>query len=252
MPSKKKARGRQHRAKKEATRTAELRSMWEPTVLRGNPGVVTVPCEHTLALPPIIPQESPAVSFMNCLAGEGFFSGNLPVDFCIETALRFPEVRGSESERSLAIGLLLRFVRNVIVRESLVEGENWFHNRAKNEEAICSAIGALEIYGKNYDEFEVNWRTNKIWRKFAGGNRRDVVKFVAKRLPCTCLKELHRAAREKVAKIGLALVVTKGFQCQSCLSARVASTPTTVPGRVRGTTGLSTRKAVKRIWKSQN
>jgi len=104
-----------------------------------------------------------------------------------------------------------------------MEGENWFHNRAKNEVAICSAIGALEIYGKNYDEFEVNWRTNKIWRKFAGGNRRDVVKFVAKRLPCTCLKELHRAAREKVAKVGICcgchekFPISELYVCTGCM-----------------------------------
>jgi len=93
----------------------------------------------------------------------------------------------------------------------LVEGENWFHNHAQKEEAICSVIGELELYGANYNTYEVNWRTNKIWREFVGGNRRDVVKFVAKRLPCTCLKELHRAAREKVAKIGACIGCHKRF-----------------------------------------
>jgi len=39
--------------------------------------------------------------------------------------------------------------------------------------------------------------------RLASGNRRDVMKFVAKRLPCTCMKDLHSAARKKLAKVAI-------------------------------------------------
>ena len=145
MPSRKKARGRQNRAKKEATRTVEQRSLWEPTVLRGNPGVVTVPCEHTLTAPPQIPPEGPAVSFMNHIAGLGFF--NKATLFRIEPlmktcfdavlSLRLPGVRKEDKERSLVIDLLLRFVRNSFVRDARIEGEKWYYQYHENEAAIC-------------------------------------------------------------------------------------------------------------------
>ena len=99
MPSRKKERGRQNRAKKEATRTANQRSQWETIILRNisatSSGDATSSfCEHMLAVPPRIPQEGTAVSFMNCIAGEGFFdkatrfpSGSLKC--CIRLVARF-------------------------------------------------------------------------------------------------------------------------------------------------------------------
>ena len=225
MPSRKKARGRQNRAKKEATRTADLRTLWadtrtlwEPMVLRSN-RLGTAPCEHMLTSPPQIPQESHAVSFMNCLTGKGFFDNQAtpifrhPRELNYRVLRYFPEVRKEESERSLAIDLLLRFVRNVLVRDSRIEGATWFHNQiTQNEAAICCMIHVLELFGEYSDLYVVERRAIKMDNKLIFGNRRDIVKFVAKRLPCSCLKELHHAARMKVAK------VNKCFGCQKqCL-----------------------------------
>ena len=59
--------------------------------------------------------------------------------------------------------------------------------------------------------------------KLVGGNRRDVVKSVAKRLPCTCLKKLHRTMRMKVAKVGACFCCDKRFPrsqlrvCTGCM-----------------------------------
>ena len=210
MPSGKKARGRQNRAKKEATLTAAQRSQWEPTILRNNDAsnnVAASSCEHTLAVLPRIPQVSPAVSFMNCLANEGFFdkatrfTGDSVV-LCFQSLWCFPDVRDKESERSLATNLLLRYVRNVLVHDSAIEGENWFHDRAQNQVVICIMVNLLELFGTYSDWNVVEMRAIRMNNKLAGGNRRDLVKFVAKRLPCTCLKKLHSAVREKVAKRG--------------------------------------------------
>ena len=198
MPSRKKARGRQKRAKKEATRTVEQRSLWEPTVVAAGG---TVPCEHMLAVLPRIPPEGPAISLMNCLAGEGFFNKATrytgTTELCFRLAVRFPEVREEDNERALAIDLLLAFVH-----DSAVEGESWFHKSHYNQVAICCMIYLLELLGTYSDLSVVRRRAAKTGNNLIDGNRRDIVKFVAKRLPCTCLKELHHAVRKKVAKVG--------------------------------------------------
>ena len=205
MPSGKKARGRKKRANKEAT---HQRSQWEPIILRDSGAKNSVnSCEHMMVALPKIPQVGPTISFMNCLSGEGFFdratvfTGN-PIQLCFRPLSRFPGVVEKENERTLAIDLLLRFVRNVFVHDSVVEEEKWFQELRHNEAMICTMINLLEIYGTCSDWDVVRGRARETSCKLAGGNRRDAVKFVAKRLPCTCLKKLHRATRKKVAKMG--------------------------------------------------
>ena len=232
MPSGKKARGRKNRAKKEAILTAHLRMMWEPRLLRDSGGAknaATSSCEHMIAILPRIPRDGPAVSFMNCLAGEAFFdrakyhAGN-PVEYFFSSAVRcFPEVREEESERSLAINLLLHFVRNVFVHDAGVKGENWFHQRHQNEVAICIMVSVLELCGTYSDMSVARRRASKMSNKLVFGNHRDVVKFVAKRLPCTCLKKLHSVARKKFAKMGKCWCCRKRFPrsqlhvCTGCM-----------------------------------
>ena len=115
MPSRKKERGRQNRAKKETVRIADLRSH----KLDAIPS-----CEHRVVVLRI-PQEGPAVSFMNHIAGVGFFSKATifpnapPMKTCFSSlSLGFPGVRKEDNERALAIDLLLRFVRNAFVHDS--------------------------------------------------------------------------------------------------------------------------------------
>ena len=208
MPSRKKARGRQNRARKEA---AHQRSQWEPTILR-NDGVKNSAdsCEHLALCPTRIPQDGPVVSFMNCLAVEGFFDkaacfpGDL-VLLCIQPLLRFPRVQEEASQRSLATNLLLRFIRNTFVHDAGAEGEKWFQGYRSNETVIFCMINLLEIR-ETYSDWEVvKRRSSRMSNRVAGGNRRDAVKYVAKRLPCTCLKELHSAARKKLNKVGLCI-----------------------------------------------
>jgi len=213
MPSGKKARGRKNRAKKEATLTAAQRALWEQTILRNSGGAsnngTASSCEHALAVLPRIPQEGPAVSFMNLLARQGLFdkatrfTGVNPAKFCFEAVTRFfPEVWKEESERTLVTNLLLRFIRNVFLHASAIDGDDWFHQHPLNEVAICCMINALEICGTYSEKCVVERRAAKINHKLAHGNRRDTVKFVAKRLPCACLKKLHSATRRQLGKIG--------------------------------------------------
>ena len=145
------------------------------------------------------------------------------MNFVFQAVTRFPKVREEESERSLAIDLLLRFIRNVFVHDSAIEGENWFDQRQLNEAAICTTINALELLGTYSDKFVVERRAYKTENRLVAGNRRDTVKFVVKRLPCACLKRLHSAARKKLAKLGLCFGCEKQFPrsqlhvCTGCM-----------------------------------
>ena len=211
---------------------------WEPIILRDNSGAKNATsCEHMLAVLPRIPREGPAVSFMNYLAGEGFFdrakclTGVDPMKLCFKPLSRFPVVAEKESERSMAIDLLLRFIRNVFVHGAAVEGEKWYHYRAHNEVVICIMINMLDIHRTYSDWNVVKRRAAKINNRLAGGNRRDLLKFVAKRLPCTCLKKLHSAARKKVEKVGICHGCTKRFPvsqlyvCTGCMLAAEYCSP---------------------------
>ena len=147
MPSRKKARGRQNRAKKEAYLTAKQRTQWEPTLLVSgvNDNAAASSCEHTLAVRPRIPQEGLAVSFVNCLAGEGFFdktarfhNQSLAMTCLDSVTLHFPGVQEEDNERALAIDLLLRFVRNVLVHEAALVGDDCFTSASQTRWQFAS------------------------------------------------------------------------------------------------------------------
>ena len=208
-----------------------MRSLWEPTILRDNSArnnATTASCERLMAVLPVIPRDGPVVSFMNSLAGEGYFNNatnfnGSVVGLNFQLLSCYPMVLGDDSERSLAMNLLLQFLRNALLYDSNLEGEDWFHCRIQNEVMICSMIDLLELSG-TYSDFNLaKLRACKVARKLIGGNRRDVVKFVAKRLPCNCLKKLHRDTRKKVAKEGMCDWCGKQFlrsqlyMCTGCI-----------------------------------
>ncbi|EJK46597.1 hypothetical protein THAOC_34730 [Thalassiosira oceanica] len=235
MPSGKKARGRKNRAKK----TADQREQWEPTIVLRDNGAsnstADSSCKHLLAVLPPIPRAGPVVSLMNHMAGEGYFdrtksfAGVRPADVLMRSLRYFLKVQEEESERSLAINLLLRFVRNVFVHDSSVEGEKWFHQCPFNEGLVCAMIKMLELLETCSDGTALAFRAHSINMKFAGGNRRDVVKFVAKRLPCTCLKKLRNATRKTLEKVGMCCNCLRYFRrsdlyvCTGCNIAEYCS-----------------------------
>ena len=232
MPRGKKARGRKNRAKMQATRTADFRSHWEPLILLDSSNSASS-CEHVLAVLPRIPKDGPAVCFMNHLASKGFFqkatpvAGN-PMALTFGALSCFPDL-DDDCERSLATNMLLRYVRNALLSHFKLEGEGWSHQHHKNVAIICSIVGSLEIWGTYSDHTVIELRTANISNRLICGNCRDTVKFVAKRLQCTCLKKLHNAMRKKVAKVGLCFGCQTQFPrselyvCTGCMYAEYCS-----------------------------
>lgn len=96
-----------------------------------------------------IPQYGPAVSLMNHIAGKVYFgratrfTGN-PLGFCFQSLGDLPGVLPEKNEQSLAINLLLRFLRNAFVHCSMIGWESWFQQYHNNEVVICCMIKVLE------------------------------------------------------------------------------------------------------------
>ena len=105
------------------------------------------------------------------------------------TLARFPEVREEESERrSRAMDLLLlRFVRNVFLNDSAIDGENWFQDRSQNEVVICIMVNVLELLGTYCDAFAVK-RKECYYQdeQQVGGWRRSHCHHTAITLPSHC------------------------------------------------------------------
>ena len=165
---------------------------------------------------------------MNHIADEGFFNWATrfshvdPMNLCFLALSKFPEVENDKSERSLAMDLLLRFIRNTFLHDSVIL-EKWYQQYPDNEAMICTMINLLELCGTFSDCNVVRRRAYKMSSRLWSGNRRDTVKFVAKRLPCTCLKKLHSAARKKLEKVGSCFGCNKQFPrsqlyvCTGCM-----------------------------------
>ncbi|EJK58613.1 hypothetical protein THAOC_21250 [Thalassiosira oceanica] len=199
MPSKKKARGRKNRAKKEATRTADLRSQWEPTILA-----------RTTDWTSFHPANTNMSSSAYKSRGRARPGGR----------------RRTRSGDGPAAAIPSQCIRPRLCQGG---GALVLYQRTRNEPAICCMIYLLELLGAYSALAVVARRAAKMGNKLVFGNRRDVVKFVAKRLPCTCLKELHRAARKKVGKVGRCSGCKKRFPrsvlsvCTGCMMVEYCS-----------------------------
>ena len=85
----------------------------------------------------------------------------------------------------------------------------------------------LEVSGK-YSDFEVvKRRAVKMGNRLVNGNRRDVLKLVAKRLPCTCLKKLYSATRTKLGA------------CHGCLMSPPLNRSQELPKRHKDATNIT-------------
>ena len=112
---------------------------------------------------------------------------------------------------------------------STTQGDNWLQQYPGNEVMICCLVNTLELLGTYSDMTVVERRAVKTNNKLWCGNRRDTVKFVLKRLPCTCLKKLHSVTRMKFAKMGVCNGCLKSYTrsqlrvCTGCMVAEYCS-----------------------------
>ena len=189
MPSRKRNKGKERRAKRE-----EAKGAWWRGLAIGGCCESEASCGHGCIA---IPSPGHAVSvFMNTYntAHDGaisFFTG-------LENTFKC-DVWNSAQHRQMAIDILLSMGTNIILTGNgngggcLVEGRG-----------IALAILLLDCYdGESSFEHLQDVTRMKLLRSMPRGcNEREVLKFFSKRLTCSCLKEKYKEARKILPKFG--------------------------------------------------
>ena len=204
MPSRKRNKGRERKAKKaEAIENVieKLRSEWmgwargEFNGEREDNTQVPIQCNHVCDL--MIPDDNhPVISFMDA------FYINMRNRMGVEYNLRCTfqtqqQVWNNGDYRKLARDLMLVMGTNTVLSRNAI-------GMAKH---LACAITTLENYdGSGEIDSTINSRVvSKKARDLLRGsdNMRDVLKFYRKRVPCSCLRDMHLEARKILPKLGV-------------------------------------------------
>ena len=201
MRSRKKNKGKERRAKKEAAENQTC--LWRRWALGYAPGRETKIeplCSHgCVALPP----PGHAVSrFMN----DAFVAWkNHRMMATKDTFLEHNEVWKDDDHRRMAIDVLLSVGTNLMLSD--VNNDDY-----EMQKIMAGDIGFVSLMLECYDgrgDFvhAAHSAAAQGGTVLASGNARDVLKFYSKRLPCSCLRGKYKQARETLPKMG---------ECQHC------------------------------------
>lgn len=187
MPSRKRNKGKERKAKKEAAKSEAIWRGWAlPSAARCNHVVVaTIP-----------PPEHAIYNFLRALNECAF-------QYAVFSATTFnmhPEVWNNVEHRQTAIGILLRMGADIFLNSGVDEDEY------KEERGIAQTILLLDCYDGQSDFGSAACRAavkGKVL--FHGSGERDILKFYSKRLSCSCLTEKYKKARKTLPKLGVCL-----------------------------------------------
>ena len=166
MPSRKRNKGKERRAKKEAKAARQI-PWWRDWAIGDSES--DGGCSHgCVALPP---RDHAA-------------------------AKKHPEAWNDAEYRQMTIDILLSVGTNTILHGT----------RPDNKYQTARGIGEAALLLECYDSDFVGAHSVAIMKEHLslprGCGERDVLKFFSKRLPCSCLKEKHKEARKTLSKFG--------------------------------------------------
>ena len=189
MPSRKRNKGKERKAKKEAGKGA----WWRLWTIESK----TVACNHGGEVPP---HDHTVYRFMNTIDEE--WKNNSLVAAMRNSFSKHPEVWNNDEHRQMTIGILLRMGTNMMLHRA---NEDKYKFQVSLVVTIAQAILLLECYGdKGNFEDAYNLADMKVHRSLPGhSGERDALKFYSKRLACTCLKEKYKLARRTLPKLGM-------------------------------------------------
>ena len=207
MPSRKRNKGKERKAKKveleveriESVR-AVIRSKWQGHVRREHMiNGQSVECNHGLDL--TIPDDinHPVINFIDALVvywvHNLHYHNNMNVGkYLQDTYTTHPQLWGNESYREMAVNIFIAIGTNFMLC-----------NQRPQDEA--KAIVALENYDGSSGGFGGSVLYNRVaatkMRDIHSGTKRDVLKFFRKRTSCSCLKDMHLEARKTLPKTGV-------------------------------------------------
>lgn len=192
MPSRKRNKGKERRAKKEA-RSGEWWRHW--TI--GDRAESDVGCNHGC----VVPSRDHTVSrFMNTLDEELTRYRNDILTAMRNTFSKHSEVWNNAELRHMTSSVLLCIGTNLMLQKNPANGDKPIRWGV----TIAQAILLLECYGDrgNFED-AYNLADMKVHRSLPGHyGERDVLKFYSKRLACSCLNEKYKLARRTLPKLG--------------------------------------------------
>ena len=197
MPSRKRNKGKDRKAKKAENERIIVRSQWMEYLHWEE-------CDHGCTLLSNN-QDHPALAFFDTFMGMGR-------TWMDAIKLQKQQICHNQENRKQAIKLLVRVGTNFLKRFDLFR-----HNADDQESKSVWAITNLILFLENYDgsidldvfvknpSFDTNHRAATKLRDIdmSGSSKlRDILKFYRKRTSCSCLKEMHLTARKTLPKVG--------------------------------------------------
>lgn len=195
MPSRKRNKGKERKAKKEETKRKEVHKAWQGWA-RGEIYQKKISCDHGCT-GILSSNDHPVSKFM-----DDFFMtiqayreqqqsrGNEMKDFFQAHS----QLCDNDNDRNLAANFLITIaVNNLLCKD----GEN--ENDLGLTSNIAKAVVILENYTGDLDE---TFFTRDVLKANLLYRRRDLLKFFRKRISCKCLKDMHLQARETLPKLG--------------------------------------------------
>lgn len=193
--SRKKSKGKDRKAKKEADKVEaerlRARTIWLKWA-KGDLVGKTIACKHVSGNEI---ETSTSNNHPVCLLMDTVFCGTRSMSDVIDL---HPQVWNNECYRKMAVCILIRVGTNML----LSENDAGFH--------LARVIVVIELYDGNPSSVTaINSReTQSKMRDLSIGSasiRRDALKFYSKRVQCSCLKSMHQTARETIPKIGICM-----------------------------------------------
>ena len=192
MPSRKRNKGKERRAKKELMAGVWWRS-WASGDCNGN----KADCNHgCLALPP---PEHAVSKLMNTF--EETLKRQTHCIVATETAFRMhPKLLKDDEHRQMALSVFLSLGTNQILHKEYGNDEG----RQRLVWEISLAISILDCYDGRGSDFVYAAQCAQANHPVLANNcgTRDVLKYYSKSLPCSCLKETYKQARKTCPKMG--------------------------------------------------
>ena len=198
MPSRKRNKGKDRKAKKEAERAESERLRWQGWA-RGTLRTETIACDHGCSLVMPNDENHPVVGFMDTLFVNSIHNKMASSINLSDSFQKYNDVWNNKSYREVARNILLSVGTNQLLDNDILgpKGISLY---------LSHAIVVLENYdGTSNIESTMDCRVVATkFRDLLGSNtnRRDVLKFYRKRIACSCLKQMHLEMRKSFPKTG--------------------------------------------------
>ena len=237
--NRKKNKGKERKAKKEADRVkaekAKVHALWLG-LASGHKKYCgrTITCDHGCA--PCLSQDHPVSNFMDEFITYWNSGCESTTEMIVPTIKSHSEVWNNERYREMVVKIMTRMGTNMLISARIV-GTNML---LKDHECIFGALHlarAISVFENHDCKFRVHTTLNssevatkmRDFRSNVSSYMRDALKFFSKRITCSCLNAIHQNARKTITKTGLCCGCDKEFKrvalsvCSRCMITQYCS-----------------------------